>query len=202
MSPGPFDPNRRGAPKFGAEYRELLHKLRPAIRRKRAAVARELVRPPLTLCHGDAHLENIFFAEHFEGGCMFIDFGLTGFGQALSDVAMVVGAGMRPRGSRAAPALSVDGAPYAVAAPRPQIPPKPRAAGRRRRVESRPPRCDTQATRGAARARARPRHAPGWQEWHGQRVTLLASSAAGSLALCWPRPPQPGRLLPRSRSNR
>ena len=40
-------------------------------------MARELVRPPLTLCHGDCHLENIFFGEHFEGGCMFIDFGLT-----------------------------------------------------------------------------------------------------------------------------
>ena len=46
--------------------------------RRRHAVARELVRPPLTLCHGDCHLENIFFGEHFEGGCMFIDFGLTG----------------------------------------------------------------------------------------------------------------------------
>ena len=90
-----------GAPAFGGEFRELLSQLRPAIRRKRLAVARELVRPPLTLCHGDAHLENVFFAEHFEGGCMFIDFGLTAFGQALGDVAMVVAAGMRPDVRRA-----------------------------------------------------------------------------------------------------
>ena len=90
-----------GAPPFGMEFRELLSQLRPAIRRKRLAVARELVRPPLTLCHGDAHPENIFFAEHFEGGCMFIDFGLTAFGQALGDVAMVVAAGMRPDVRRA-----------------------------------------------------------------------------------------------------
>ena len=27
---------------------------------------------------------------------MFIDFGLTGFGQPLSDVAMIIGQGMRP----------------------------------------------------------------------------------------------------------
>ena len=57
-----------GAPKFGAEFRELLATLLPCIRRRRHAVARELVRPPLTLCHGDAHLENVFFGEHFEGG--------------------------------------------------------------------------------------------------------------------------------------
>ena len=42
----------------------------------------------------------------------------------------------------------------------------------------------------------------GWQKLHGQWVTLLASFAAGSLALSWPRPPQPGRLPPRSHSNR
>ena len=120
----------RGAPQFGAEFRELLATLLPCIRRlgigvgvgiglgiglgsgllatllpyirrrrhavanpnpdptptpsptpnprRRHAVARELVRPPLALCHGDCHLENVFFGEHFEGGCMFIDFGLTG----------------------------------------------------------------------------------------------------------------------------
>ena len=43
---------------------------------------------------------------------------------------------------------------------------------------------------------------PGWQKWHWHWVTLLASYAAGSLAPCWPRPPPPGRLPPRSHSNR
>ena len=61
-------PHMLGAPKFGSEFRELLATLLPCIRRRRHAVARELVRPPLTLCHGDAHLENVFFGEHFEGG--------------------------------------------------------------------------------------------------------------------------------------
>ena len=36
----------------------------------------------------------------------------------------------------------------------------------------------------------------------GPWVTLLASSAAGSLAPCWPRPLQRGRVPPRSHSNR
>ena len=30
---------------------------------------RELFRSPLTLVHGDAHIENVFFGEQFEGGC-------------------------------------------------------------------------------------------------------------------------------------
>jgi len=94
-------PHMIGAPKFGSEFRELLATLLPCIRRRRHAVARELVRPPLTLCHGDAHLENVFFGDQFAGGCMFIDFGLTGFGQPLSDVAMIIGQGMRREVRRA-----------------------------------------------------------------------------------------------------
>ena len=38
----------------------------PSPRRPRRA--RRPCRPPLTLCHGDSHLENIFFGDHFEGG--------------------------------------------------------------------------------------------------------------------------------------
>ena len=51
---------------------------RPLIKSRLRYIHAELFRRPLTLCHGDCHLENIFFGEHFEGGCMFIDFGLTG----------------------------------------------------------------------------------------------------------------------------
>ena len=31
--------------------------------------------PPFTLCHGDVHLENLFFGTQWRGGCAFIDFG-------------------------------------------------------------------------------------------------------------------------------
>jgi thiamine kinase-like enzyme len=94
--------------------------VRPIIRRRRLAVVREMFRPPLTMVHGDCHLENIFFGEHFEarrqrtpplhplrplhppstplrpwqGGCSFIDFGLTSFGKGVADVAMILAQGM------------------------------------------------------------------------------------------------------------
>ena len=47
--------------------------------------------------HGDTHLENIFFGEQFEGGAMFIDFGLTALGHPLSDISELLGTGMRPK---------------------------------------------------------------------------------------------------------
>jgi len=46
-----------------------------------------LHRHPLTLCHGDVHLDNIFFHERFPGGCALVDFGNMHLGQGLSDVA-------------------------------------------------------------------------------------------------------------------
>ena len=88
------EPIYAGAPKFGQEYALFISKVRPVARRRRRSIVRELFRHPLTLCHGDAHLENIFFGEHYQGGCAFIDFGLTMFGQALCDVATVIGGGM------------------------------------------------------------------------------------------------------------
>ena len=84
----------REVPPFGAEYASFVKAVRPIVRRKRAGLVNALFHPPLTLVHGDAHLENIFFGEQFEGGCTFIDFGLTMFGRALADVAMVVGQGI------------------------------------------------------------------------------------------------------------
>jgi len=90
-----------GARKFGEEYAVFVSKIRPLVRRRRRAIVRELFRHPLTVCHGDAHLENIFFGEQYPGGCALIDFGLTMFGQALSDVATVLGGGMSVEGRRA-----------------------------------------------------------------------------------------------------
>jgi len=87
-------PEYAGAPKFGEQYAKFLATVRPVARRRRNAMVRELFRHPLTLCHGDAHLENIFFGEQYPGGCAFIDFGLSMFGQALSDVSTVIGGGM------------------------------------------------------------------------------------------------------------
>uniref|UniRef100_A0A7S2GXS4 CHK kinase-like domain-containing protein n=1 Tax=Haptolina brevifila TaxID=156173 RepID=A0A7S2GXS4_9EUKA len=87
-------PQYAGAPKYGEQYASFLVKLRPIARRRRHAIVRELFRHPLTLTHGDSHLENIFFGEHWPGGCAFIDFGLMSYSQALSDVAQVIVGGM------------------------------------------------------------------------------------------------------------
>ena len=37
----------------------------PTLRRRHKYIMSELFKPPLTLCHGDAHLENVFFDERF-----------------------------------------------------------------------------------------------------------------------------------------
>lgn len=87
-------PPYAGAPQFGEQYALFIQAVRPIARRRRLAIVRELHRHPLTLTHGDAHLENIFFGEQYPGGCAFIDFGLTMFGQALSDVATILGGGL------------------------------------------------------------------------------------------------------------
>ena len=50
-------------------------------------ILQELFRPPLTLTHGDAHIENVFFHSRFSGGAMFIDFGNMMFSQGMYDVA-------------------------------------------------------------------------------------------------------------------
>ncbi|KAL1518485.1 hypothetical protein AB1Y20_002776 [Prymnesium parvum] len=71
--------------KWGADYEPILSWL-PILKRRFRYLAKELYRPPLTLCHQDTHLENIFFHERYPGGCAFIDFGNIGFGHALSDI--------------------------------------------------------------------------------------------------------------------
>ncbi len=61
---------------------------RPLIKSRLRYIHAELFRRPLTLCHGDLHLENVFFAERFEPhGASVLDFGNMTFSQALSDIA-------------------------------------------------------------------------------------------------------------------
>ena len=61
---------------------------------------RRLFRKPLTLCHGDVHLDNIFFGEHFRGGCALVDFGNMSCAPALSDVAFFLATNVEPDARR------------------------------------------------------------------------------------------------------
>ena len=95
-------PKYAGVPTFAAEYADFVESVRPLARRRRKALVHELgSRKPLTLIHGDAHLENIFFGPHYPGGVAFIDFGLLSFGPAMCDVATVIGGGMPTEARRA-----------------------------------------------------------------------------------------------------
>lgn len=71
---------------FGDVFRPVLAWKKAAMR-NHDWIYRQLHRHPLTLCHGDVHLDNIFFHERFPGGCALVDFGNMHLGQALSDVA-------------------------------------------------------------------------------------------------------------------
>jgi len=71
---------------YGQTYAPILKWL-PVLRRRHKYILRELFRPPLTMCHGDAHIENAFFDGRFPGGCAFIDFGNMMFSQPMYDVA-------------------------------------------------------------------------------------------------------------------
>uniref|UniRef100_A0A7S4HEQ4 CHK kinase-like domain-containing protein n=1 Tax=Prymnesium polylepis TaxID=72548 RepID=A0A7S4HEQ4_9EUKA len=71
---------------FGETYAPILD-WAPLVLRRQRKIFRELFAEPLTLCHGDAHLDNIFFHERFSDGCALVDFGNMMFGQGLSDVA-------------------------------------------------------------------------------------------------------------------
>jgi len=87
-------PRYKDTPKFAQEYARFIKEIRPIIRRRRHAVVRELFRKPHTLIHGDAHLENVFFGEQYEGGCTWIDFGLTMLGPGMADVSTIIAGGM------------------------------------------------------------------------------------------------------------
>lgn len=71
---------------YAEEYAPILAWV-PALRRRHKWLLQELFRPPLTLTHGDAHIENVFFHSRFDGGASFIDFGNMMFSQAMYDVA-------------------------------------------------------------------------------------------------------------------
>ena len=81
--------------KFGTEYAQLLQ-WAPRIKGRLRYITRQLLRPPLTLCHCDTHLENIFFHDRYPGGCAFIDFGNMRFQHALSDVAFFLATCLEP----------------------------------------------------------------------------------------------------------
>ena len=81
--------------KWGHEYESILAWL-PKLRGRFRYITRQLLRHPLTLTHGDCHLENVFFHERYQGGCAFIDFGNMRFGHALSDVSFFVATCLEP----------------------------------------------------------------------------------------------------------
>lgn len=62
----------------------------PEIKRRHRYILSELFRPPLTLCHGDFHLDNLFFDPDFDRGIKVIDFGNMMFSQ-VSNALLRVG---------------------------------------------------------------------------------------------------------------
>ena len=54
-------------------------------------VVKQCTTPPFTLVHGDAHLDNIFFADRFPSGCAFIDHANMMLAKPLLDVAFFLG---------------------------------------------------------------------------------------------------------------
>ena len=59
---------------------------RSLLQRKMPELLAQFFMPPFTLCHGDVHLENIFFGDLWRGGCAFVDFGNMHFDQGVTDV--------------------------------------------------------------------------------------------------------------------
>ena len=66
---------------YGDVYAPVLAWL-PQIRRRHRYILDTLFAPPLTLCHGDVHLDNLFFHDDFPQGLKAIDFGNMIFSQA------------------------------------------------------------------------------------------------------------------------
>ena len=71
---------------YGDTYKPILDWI-PQIHHRHKFILEELFKPPLTLTHGDAHIENIFFDSRFSGGASFIDFGNMMFSQGMYDIA-------------------------------------------------------------------------------------------------------------------
>ena len=91
---------------FGDTYAPILS-WRNQLRGKHKALVRMMFEAPLTLTHGDVHLDNIFFDESWAnkttgaGGFKLIDFGNMQFLQGMFDVASLVGTCIEPDARRA-----------------------------------------------------------------------------------------------------
>jgi len=71
-----------------AEIYEPIKCWQKTLRNRHRFIVNECLRPPLTLTHGDAHIENAFFDARFEPtGTSFIDFGNMMFSPGTSDIA-------------------------------------------------------------------------------------------------------------------
>jgi thiamine kinase-like enzyme len=74
---------------YGDVYAPIVEWM-PKLRRRHRYIIQQLFKPPLTMAHGDAHIENVFFHERFPGGVCFVDFGNMMFSQGMCDVAFYV----------------------------------------------------------------------------------------------------------------
>ena len=71
---------------YGEVYEPIVAMM-PQLRRRHKYILETLFAPPLTLTHGDAHIENVFYDARFSGGCAFIDFGNMMYSQGCFDLA-------------------------------------------------------------------------------------------------------------------
>lgn len=85
---------------YGERYKPILEWL-PQIHHRHKYILEELFKPPLTMTHGDAHIENVFFHSRFSGGAAFIDFGNMMFSQGMYDIAFFVVNSLEPEVRRA-----------------------------------------------------------------------------------------------------
>ncbi len=86
---------------FGEPYAKVLEWAPMLSRRVHQRLARMMFKAPLTLAHGDVHLDNIFFNESFAQGLKLIDFGNIMILQGCFDVASFIGTCLDPPFRRA-----------------------------------------------------------------------------------------------------
>uniref|UniRef100_A0A7S4F895 CHK kinase-like domain-containing protein n=1 Tax=Chrysotila carterae TaxID=13221 RepID=A0A7S4F895_CHRCT len=80
---------------FGDVYAPVLE-WTPLIRKHLKWFVDQVFTPPFTVCHGDVHLDNIFFNDEWPTGIKMIDFGNIQFGQGMFDVAYFMGTNIEP----------------------------------------------------------------------------------------------------------
>jgi len=90
-----FHPDGTPVAKLGGEFQEVLT-WRPEVLGNLRRITKQLLQDPLTLCHCDTHLDNVFFHDRYTGGCGFIDFGNMRFQNALSDVSFFMATCVEP----------------------------------------------------------------------------------------------------------